>query len=69
MQSWSIGIVIVYGSKDKLMGQEKILGQEIIAKHSNSPVQDAGTVYTSQEAMSYLMGQENYVRQENLVIV
>ena len=32
-------------------------------------MQEAETVYTSLEDMSYLMGQENFVRQENLVIV
>ena len=32
-------------------------------------MQEAETVYTSQKAMLYLVGQENYVRQENLVIV
>ena len=44
-------LVIVDVSKDRLMGQEKILGQEIIARHLNSLVQKAETIYTTLEAM------------------
>ena len=44
-------LVIVDGSKDTLMGQLKILGQEIIARHLNSLVQDTETIYTTLEAM------------------
>ena len=41
--------------QENYRGQGNLLGQEIIAGHSNSLGQEAKTVYTSLEALSYLM--------------
>ena len=41
--------------QENYSGQGNLLGQELIARHSNSQGQEAKTVYTSLEALSYLM--------------
>ena len=41
--------------QENYRGQGNLLGKEIIAGHSNSLGQEAKTVYTSLEALSYLM--------------